>query len=148
MKSDVNVHNINIRKRANCDKCWLKWAPYSKFGYHNFKWLTPGGTMSAWEGAEQWVKEHSLLNLKKKKKKIWIGLNSICSQISGWRLGGYSLLFSKVPLEQMNKKWKYIFSQYKEALFICFWWCSQAVYCHPAYLTSMQSTSWEMLGWT
>ena len=21
------------------------------------------------------------------------------------------------------------------------------VYCHPAYLTSMQSTSWEMLGW-
>ena len=22
-----------------------------------------------------------------------------------------------------------------------------AVYCHPAYLTSMQSTSWEMLGW-
>ena len=24
----------------------------------------------------------------------------------------------------------------------------QAVYCHPAYLTSMQSTSWETLGWT
>ena len=23
----------------------------------------------------------------------------------------------------------------------------QAVYCHPAYLTSMQSTSWEMPGW-
>ena len=23
----------------------------------------------------------------------------------------------------------------------------QAVYCHPAYLTSMQSTSWETLGW-
>ena len=23
----------------------------------------------------------------------------------------------------------------------------RAVYCHPAYLTSMQSTSWEMLGW-
>ena len=23
-----------------------------------------------------------------------------------------------------------------------------AVYCHPAYLTYMQSTSWEMLGWT
>ena len=23
----------------------------------------------------------------------------------------------------------------------------QAVYCHPAYLTSMQSTSWEILGW-
>ena len=23
----------------------------------------------------------------------------------------------------------------------------QAVYCHPAYLTSMQSTSCEMLGW-
>ena len=22
-----------------------------------------------------------------------------------------------------------------------------AVYCHPAYLTSMQSTSWEMVGW-
>ena len=22
-----------------------------------------------------------------------------------------------------------------------------AVYCHPAYLTSMQSTSWETLGW-
>ena len=22
-----------------------------------------------------------------------------------------------------------------------------AVYCHPAYLTSMRSTSWEMLGW-
>ena len=21
------------------------------------------------------------------------------------------------------------------------------VYCHPAYLTSMQSTSWETLGW-
>ena len=21
------------------------------------------------------------------------------------------------------------------------------VYCHPAYLTSMQSTSWEILGW-
>ena len=37
-------------------------------------------------------------------------------------------------------------------------WCSRthgwfwvslltAVYCHPAYLTYMQSTSWEMLGW-
>ena len=25
--------------------------------------------------------------------------------------------------------------------------CIKAVYCHPAYLTSMQSTSWEMLGW-
>ena len=24
---------------------------------------------------------------------------------------------------------------------------SQGVYCHPAYLTSMQSTSWETLGW-
>ena len=23
----------------------------------------------------------------------------------------------------------------------------KAVYYHPAYLTSMQSTSWEMLGW-
>ena len=23
----------------------------------------------------------------------------------------------------------------------------KAVHCHPAYLTSMQSTSWEMLGW-
>ena len=25
--------------------------------------------------------------------------------------------------------------------------CLKAVYCHPAYLTYMQSTSWEMLGW-
>ena len=24
---------------------------------------------------------------------------------------------------------------------------SRVVYCHPAYLTYMQSTSWEMLGW-
>ena len=23
----------------------------------------------------------------------------------------------------------------------------KAVYCHPAYLTDRQSTSWEMLGW-
>ena len=23
----------------------------------------------------------------------------------------------------------------------------KAVYCHPAFLTYMQSTSWEMLGW-
>ena len=23
----------------------------------------------------------------------------------------------------------------------------KAVYCHPAYLTYLQSTSWEMLGW-
>ena len=23
----------------------------------------------------------------------------------------------------------------------------KAVYCHPGYLTSMQSTSWETLGW-
>ena len=23
----------------------------------------------------------------------------------------------------------------------------KAVYCHPAYLAYMQSTSWEMLGW-
>ena len=23
----------------------------------------------------------------------------------------------------------------------------KAVYCHPAYLTYMQSKSWEMLGW-
>ena len=23
----------------------------------------------------------------------------------------------------------------------------KAVYCHPAYLTYMQITSWEMLGW-
>ena len=25
--------------------------------------------------------------------------------------------------------------------------CLKVVYCHPAYLTSMQSTSWEMQGW-
>ena len=25
--------------------------------------------------------------------------------------------------------------------------CVKAVYCHPAYLSYMQSTSWEMLGW-
>ena len=25
--------------------------------------------------------------------------------------------------------------------------CIKAVYCHPAYLTSMQSTSCDMLGW-
>ena len=25
--------------------------------------------------------------------------------------------------------------------------CIKAVYCHPAYLTYMQSTSCEMLGW-
>ena len=24
---------------------------------------------------------------------------------------------------------------------------TKAVYCHPAYLTSMQITSWETLGW-
>jgi len=24
---------------------------------------------------------------------------------------------------------------------------AKAVYCHPVYLTYMQSTSWEMLGW-
>ena len=24
---------------------------------------------------------------------------------------------------------------------------AKAVYCHPAYLTYMQSTSWEMLDW-
>ena len=24
---------------------------------------------------------------------------------------------------------------------------AKAVYCHPAYLTYMQSTSWEKLGW-
>ena len=24
---------------------------------------------------------------------------------------------------------------------------AKAVYCHPAYLTYMQSTSWEALGW-
>ena len=24
----------------------------------------------------------------------------------------------------------------------------KAVYCYPAYVTYMQSTSWEMLGWT
>ena len=24
---------------------------------------------------------------------------------------------------------------------------AKAVYCHPAYVTSMQSTSWKMLGW-
>ena len=24
---------------------------------------------------------------------------------------------------------------------------NKAVYCHPAYLTSMQSTSWEMMDW-
>ena len=24
----------------------------------------------------------------------------------------------------------------------------KAVYCHPAYVTYMQSTSWETLGWT
>ena len=24
---------------------------------------------------------------------------------------------------------------------------AKAVYCHPAHLTYMQSTSWEMLGW-
>ena len=24
---------------------------------------------------------------------------------------------------------------------------AKAVYCHPDYLTSMQSTSWETLGW-
>ena len=23
----------------------------------------------------------------------------------------------------------------------------KAVYCHPVYLTYMQSTSWEMMGW-
>ena len=23
----------------------------------------------------------------------------------------------------------------------------KAIYCHPAYLTYMQSTSWEMMGW-
>ena len=25
--------------------------------------------------------------------------------------------------------------------------CDKAVHCHPGYLTSMQSTSWEMPGW-
>ena len=25
--------------------------------------------------------------------------------------------------------------------------CVKAVYCHSAYLTDMQSTSWEMLDW-
>ena len=25
--------------------------------------------------------------------------------------------------------------------------CTKAVYCHSAYLTYMQSTSWEILGW-
>ena len=39
----------------------------------------------------------------------------------------------ELDMEQTGSKWE------KEYI--------KAVYCHPAYLTYMQSTSWEMLGW-
>ena len=41
--------------------------------------------------------------------------------------------------------------QMQDMDFAIFWWWEKeyvkAVYCHPAYLTYMQSTSWETLGW-
>ena len=46
--------------------------------------------------------------------------------------------FRKLQLELDMKQWTG-FKQEKE--------CVKAVYCHPAYFSSMQNTSCEILGW-
>ena len=49
------------------------------------------------------------------------------------------MMIKKQQLEPDMKQWT---ASFKIGKGVC-----QAVYCHPAYLTSMQSTSCEILGW-
>ena len=53
----------------------------------------------------------------------------------------FLLLISSLIQFWSESRIHYIYSFKQEKEYI------KAVYCHPAYLTSMQSTSWETLGW-
>ena len=54
---------------------------------------------------------------------------------ASWEIG---MQVKKQQLE-LGMEQQTVFKSWKEYI--------KAVYCHPAYLTYMQSTSWEMLGW-
>ena len=75
--------------------------------------------------------DHSRINCRKFLKRweyqtIWPASWEICMQVRKQQL--------ELDMEQKTGS-----KEEKE--------CVEAVYCHPAYLTYMQSTSWETLGW-
>ena len=75
---------------------------------------------------------------------VWITIN--CGKF--WRRWEYQTTWPaswgtcmQVRKQQLELDMKQQTGSKKEKEYV------KAVYCHPAYLTSMQSTSWEMLGW-
>ena len=103
-----------------------------------------GGVIALWTHRFNCIRSISALLTMPKPLTVWITINcgkcwkrwdyqttwptswEICMQVRKQQL--------KLDMEQGNgsKLWKeYV----------------KAVYCHPAYLTYKQSTSWEMMGW-
>ena len=70
------------------------------------------------------------MKVKEESEKVGLKLNiqktkiMASSPITSWQIDGEQWTGSKFGKEYVK-----------------------AVYCHPAYLTSMKSRSWEMLGW-
>ena len=87
----------------------------------------PAFNLSQHQGLFQWVSSSHQSN------HIWFDLNQIPYDYTAEvrnRFKGLELI-DRVLDELRTEEKEYV----------------KAVYCHPAYLTSMQSTSWETLGW-
>ena len=70
--------------------------------------------------------------------KLWKILKEMGIQTT-WPASGETCTQVRKQLLELDMEQQTGFKQEKEYV--------KAVYCHPAYLTYMQSTSWEMLGW-
>ena len=69
------------------------------------------------------------------KRRLLLGMKIMTSLDSMWET------YMQVRKQQLELDMEQQTGSKEEKEYI------KAVYCHPAYLTSMQSTSWETLGW-
>ena len=97
----------------------------------------------SWKNQEISRKTSALLTMPK-PLTVWITIN--CGKF--WKTWEYQTTwpaswepYMQVRKQQLELDMEQQTGSKQEKEYI------KAVYCHPAYLTSMQSTSWETLGW-
>ena len=93
-------------------------------------WLFCGASLALGSAVEL------LLGLTTELVIVSCDIKSFSSHVTIWSRNG-SLLLRRIREGDTSKWW----------FFVCLWSAHKAVYCHPAYLTYMQSTSLETLGW-
>ena len=108
-------------------------------------WIEEPGRLSS-IGSQRVI--HDLSNFSCMHARSWISISSLISQCFS-----FSLQDNNIYVLKKKKIYLYVILETTDCNFRTTDWFQigkgvvKAVYCHPAYLTYTQSTSWEVPGW-